>query len=603
MPAASTPPDRAVATQPRTRRGLPRSLAAGVRMVGSAARGELLILLCAQALAGAAVLAEVLVARRALTEILEAERREAGFGDALPYFVAVLVLHSVVLIGLAVQSERQRLVAEKTARRATGMVLDVAGRVSLAAYDTPAFYDRLERARASARVRPMQFAAGLVSAMTGGAITGGVAVALVLIEPVLVLLGLCSLPVVLLVARRNTGDTYALALHITPDDRRRLHLEEVLSNVDYSKEVRAYGLGAHMRGAYDELYDRRITAVSDLVARRTRRAFVAAGTAVLCLIAAAAAVRWLVDSGGLDLADAGAALLGLIALSQRVNGLAGGVGGLLEAAVFLDDIRALDQEWPPAPEPRGMLPPLDRIRLHGVTFSYPGTEKPVVRNVTLEIRRGEVIGLVGENGSGKTTLVKLLCGLYSPSAGSVEWNGEAVTSERAAPLRERAAVLFQDYARYQLSGSLNIATGRVERIDDHFRIHEAAERAGAAGIVAALPEGYDTVLSRAFEGGVELSAGQWQRVALARALFRDADLVILDEPTASLDARAERQLYDEIRGLAADRAVVLVSHRAQSLLSTDRIYVMHEGRLVESGTHVELAQAAGPYATLFGSDS
>ena len=598
------PPDRPVVGEVALGRyRIVRSIGAGIRMVVGAARPEIIVLLASQLVAGFAVLAEILVARRALTEILEAERRGAGFGDALPYIVAVLLLHSLVVVGLGVQSERQRLVAEKTARRASGFVLDVAGRVSQAAYDTPAFYDRLERARASALARPMQFATGLVTAMSGTMITAGVAVALVVIEPVLVLVGLCSLPVVLLVARRNTGDTYALAMRITSDDRRRQHLADVLSHVQYSKEVRAYGLAPYMRAAYEKLYDRRIAAISELVRRRTQRAFISAGMAVLGLIAAAVMTRWLVDSGRLDIAAAGAALLGLLALSQRANGLASGLAGLFEAAVFLDDIRALDAEWPASPPPEGALPPLDRLRLDGVTFAYPGSEKPVVRNVSLEVRRGEVIGLVGENGSGKTTLVKLLCGLYAPSGGAVEWNGEVVAAEDAALLRERAAVLFQDYARYQLSGSLNIGTGRVERIDDHLRIHQAAERAGAAAIVAALPEGYDTVLSRAFDSGAELSAGQWQRVALARALFRDADLVILDEPTASLDARAERQLYDEIRGLAADRAVILVSHRAETLLSTDRIYVLHEGRLVESGTHMELSQAAGPFAALFGSGS
>ncbi|MEW6154468.1 MAG: ATP-binding cassette domain-containing protein [Actinomycetota bacterium] len=585
------------------RLGMIRSIVAGVRMVWRAAPREFVVLAVAQVVAGMAVLAEILVARRALTELLEAERRGVGLGDALPWIVAVLVLHSLVLVGLAVQSERQRLVAEKTARRATGMVLDVAGRVSQAAYDSPAFYDRLERARASALVRPMQFAVGLVSAMAGAAITGGVAIALLLIEPLLVAVGLVSLPVVLLVARRNTGDTYALALRITADDRRRLHLEDVLSSVQYSKEVRAYGLVGYVRSAYEELYRRRIGAITELVARRMWRACLSAGMAVLGLIGAAVAVRWLVQLGRLDLAAAGAALLGLILLSQRVNGLATGVGGLMEAAVFLDDIRALDAEWPPGPEPEGSLPVLDRLRLDGVTFTYPGCEKPVVRDVSLEICRGEVIGLVGENGSGKTTLVKLLCGLYSPSTGAVEWNGAAVSPGDTPLLRDRTAVLFQDYARYQLSSSLNIGTGRVERVDDHNGIHQAAERAGAAGIVAALPAGYDTVLSRAFEAGAELSAGQWQRVALARALFRDADLVILDEPTASLDARAEQQLYGEIREMAAHRAVVLVSHRAESLLSTDRIYVMHEGRLVESGTHVELTKAAGPFTALFGPGS
>ena len=270
--------------------------------------------------------------------------------------------------------------------------------------------------------------------------------------------------------------------------------------------------------------------------------------------------------------------------------------------MFLDDyhrfIESADTELRREP-PAVPLEAFARLDAEGVVFQYPGASVPALRGASLSIGKGEVVALVGENGSGKTTLAKVLAHLYCPANGCVRWDGTDTAALPQEAMRQHVAVIFQDFIRYPLSAYNNITLGCVDRADDREAAVVASKRAGADGFLSQLPDGYDTILSKEFVGGTDLSLGQWQRVALARALFRDAPFLILDEPTASLDPRAEQALFDSLREVCAGRSVLLISHRFSTVRSADRIYVMKDGQIIEHGSHEQLMAEDGLYAELF----
>jgi ATP-binding cassette subfamily B protein len=288
------------------------------------------------------------------------------------------------------------------------------------------------------------------------------------------------------------------------------------------------------------------------------------------------------------------------------------LGKLIECGMFIDDYHAfLDLasgagqgaerlEVPqPRVTPRRAESKFEQVRLDEVSFAYPQVDRLALKDISMEIGKGEVVALVGENGSGKTTLVKLLSQLYQPVSGQVLWNGVDARAFAREDLQDQITLLFQDYVQYHLAAHENIFLGRVDRDSDFASVIGAAVQSGAHDFLTNLPQGYATRLGRQFFGGQELSVGQWQRVALARAFFRAGELLILDEPTASLDPRAEHDLFMRMRNLAAGRSVLLVSHRFSTVRSADRIYVLDGGQIIEAGDHEQLMARGGRYAELF----
>jgi ATP-binding cassette subfamily B protein len=323
-------------------------------------------------------------------------------------------------------------------------------------------------------------------------------------------------------------------------------------------------------------------------------AIVLAGTLVL--------VAWLALAERISLAEASVAIAGIALAGSQLTSAGFAAGALAEAALYMDDYKEFRELLPRAEQarPAGAAPRgFHRLTVEGLTFTYPTGETPALEDVSLEVDEGEVVALVGENGSGKTTLAKLLARLYTPDRGSIRWDGVDVAHVDPDELRLGVAVIFQDFLRYHLPARENIGLGRHASMGDLDAIVRAARQADADSFLRELRAGYQTMLGPEFLGGTDLSVGQWQRLALARAFFRDAPFIVLDEPTASLDARAEHDLFERIRTLLAGRTVLLISHRFSSVRTADRIYVLNAGRVVEAGTHAELMRAGGLYAELF----
>ena len=470
-------------------------------------------------------------------------------------------------------------------------------------YESPEYHDTLHRAQLEAPYRPARIVTELAQVVQGTVSLLAVIGLLISFHWGLVLaLFAAALPGVFVKAR-HSNQLYKSLRRATPNQRLSRYLNLLLTSIDWAKEIRLFDLGNVFRTRHRDL--RRIVTEEKLklVTQRSVYELVAQIIAVVAVFGAMIVIAQRALAGAVTIGD----MVMYFGAFQRTQDffreILSGLAGLYEDNLFLADFRKFMELSPAVVDPatpRAFPRPLHQgIEFDRVSFRYPGTDTEVLKEVSFRIQPGEHVALVGENGSGKTTLVKLLCRLYDPTSGAIRIDGVDLREFQIRDLRNELSVVFQDYARYQLTARDNIWAGDVNLPTDSPRIAEAARRTGADAIIQALPQGYDTMLGRQFRDGTDLSLGQWQKLALARAFVRDTQFIILDEPTAALDPRAEGEVFDQFHELARGRTAILISHRLSTVRSADRIMVLVNGRIVEAGGHDELVTQAGVYAQLF----
>jgi ATP-binding cassette subfamily B protein len=482
-------------------------------------------------------------------------------------------------------------------------ILRKAQTLELRHFQDPEFYDQLTRARREATHRPLSVAAellGLASAVT--TLLGFVALLLSFSVAAVALLLIAAIPAALAELRFSRA-AFELRNRRAADARMLGYLEYVLASDEHAKEVMMLGLGPTLLSRYEGVSEDIWREERSLALRRTLWVVVLAQLGTLTFYGCYGFIAMQAALGELGLGDMTMYVLAFRQGQLSFQAILLALGSLYEHDLYMSNLLGF-LAIPVAERPRMLAATPEReeqgIRFEGVGFRYPDQDRFALRNIDLLIPPGQTLALVGHNGAGKTTFIKLLSGLYEPSEGRILLDGRDLRSYPREQLRERLSVVFQDYNQYQLSVRENVGFGSPAHADDLARVSDAVAQGGAAELVAALPQGLRTQLGRWFQGGVDLSGGQWQRIALARAFMRsESDVLVLDEPTAALDIDAEGEVFERVRELAERRTLILISHRFANVRMADRIVVLEHSGVLEDGSHAQLIARDGVYAAMF----
>ncbi|WP_202234665.1 ABC transporter ATP-binding protein [Actinacidiphila reveromycinica] len=585
-------------------RRLPQLIGRALRMAWQVDRRAVAALLVCQVLSGVLEALGLLAVTGTITAVIASGHIAGRLREAAPSIALLAAAAGVrAVLGITIGALSTRL-APRISREAELRLLDAATHAELTAYDHPGYNDRWDAADRGVEVsQDLLNQSQNILAATASLVAA--AAVLTAVHPLLLpLLVLAALPQA--VAGVRAGRLNYLASLDTMSDRRLLGLLRWhLVDKDNADQIRSGTMADFLLGKY-RAAGARVDAATD------RAAWRAARTSLLGSLAGglASGLVWaaliaLIGTGRISVASAGTATFALRSVASGLHGIVGYGAIIFRTGMYLDDWSDFLDEAGGHRVRRGAVVPAGPavVRAEHLGYAYPDADRPSLSDVTLDVRKGEVLALVGENGSGKTTLSKLLCALYLPTTGAVTWDGTDTVALDAQAAWQRVAVVPQDYAQWPLTARENITLGQPVRgpggSDADDAVRTAARASGADDVVAALRSGLDTLLAREWWGGQELSGGQWQRVALARAFHREAGLLVLDEPTAALDPRAEHRIFTGLRALAADRAVVLVTHRLTNVTVADKIAVLDRGRLVQYGTFTELRDAPGLFHDLW----
>lgn len=529
-------------------------------------------------------------------------------GDAAEYAdVLVFVAIEGLLVAGVVAAQRgigfcQSLLRILLSQRVNTLILEKALTLELAQFEDSEFYDKLNRARQEASSRPLALVNKTFGLAQHGISLASYAALLLQFSPWAVAILLVAGVPAFVAETHFSGQRFRFFRHRSPDRRRLLYLEMVLAREDHAKEVQLFQLGPELLKRYRNIFRDIFDEERGLTIRRDSWGLVLGLLTNLAFYGAYAWIAVATIQGAITLGEMTMYLLVFKQGQSSVSSMLSAIGGMYEDNLYLSNLyEYLDQ---PVPARRrtalSASNPDAGLRFDHVGFTYPGAAYPALEDINLEIAPGQSVGIVGRNGSGKTTLIKLLAGLYQPDEGHISYQGLDLQEWDPDALRASIGVIFQDFMRYQLPVGENIGVGDADNLWNEERWIEAAEMGRASSFIERLPQGYATQLGRWFNRGQELSVGQWQRIALARAFMRSAaNILVLDEPTASMDSETEAEIFEHFRSMTDDKIAILISHRFSTVRRADIIIVMEQGSIIERGSHDELVAMGGRYAELF----